>query len=204
MNLKTNIAHELPPDLPLQYIPNWLTQNTANTLFYELLHNIDWQTEEISMFGKKIIVPRKVAWFGEKDALYRYSGVAHHPLPWLSSLKHIQERLAQEHNIQTNSVLCNLYQDGQDYMGWHQDNEKELGKNPFIASISLGAPRKFVFRKKQAREKGSRQTYSILLGSGSLLIMQSGCQEKWHHCLPKMTQILEPRINLTFRNVFHS
>jgi alkylated DNA repair dioxygenase AlkB len=75
---------------------------------------------------------------------------------------------------------------------------------PFIASISLGAPRKFVFRKKQTREEDSRQAYSIVLGSGSLLIMQSRCQEKWQHCLPKMTQILEPRINLTFRNVFHS
>ena len=187
----------VPANLPIEYISNWITLELADSLLHGLLNKVDWQTEEITMFGKKIIVPRKIAWFGEKDALYHYSGVVHHPLTWLLSLKHIQERLAQEHNIQSNSVLCNLYKDGQDYMGWHQDNEKELGKNPVIASISLGASRKFMFRHKQTKEK-----HSIILNSGSLLIMKDACQEDWQHSLPKMTSINYPRINLTFRKIF--
>lgn len=192
-----NLRQSIPANLPIKYMENWLMPDEAKSLFHELIHEVNWQSEEIMMFGKKIIVPRKVAWFGEKDALYRYSGVVHHPLPWRSSLKHLQERLAQEHNIQTNSVLCNLYRDGQDYMGWHQDNEKELGKNPVIASISLGTSRKFIFRKKETNEK-----HSIILDSGSLLIMKDACQEEWQHSLPKMTFIDEHRINLTFRKIF--
>jgi alkylated DNA repair dioxygenase AlkB len=146
------------------------------------------------MFGKKIVVPRKVAWFGEKEALYNYSGVLHHPIQWLLPLKYIQEKLKQEKYIESNSALCNFYRDGQDYMGWHQDNEKELGKSPVIASISLGASRRFVFREKQTKE-----TYSIILTQGSLLIMKNGCQKQWQHSLPKMSRVKERRINLTFR-----
>ena len=135
---------------PIIYIPNWLSVLEADNYFGRLLHTINWQTEEIELFGKKIVVPRLVAWYGDANAEYSYSKVTHTPLPWLDSLTVLKNRLEETVNFKSNSVLCNLYRNEKDYMGWHQDNEKSLGLNPVIASISLGESRKFSFRHCRA------------------------------------------------------
>ncbi len=175
-------------------IHNWLEPSHAEQLFKELLTTIHWQSETIKMFGKSIMVPRKVAWYGDDGAMYKYSGVIHKPLPWITLLSTLKQKLAVEHTLNFNSVLCNLYNDGMDYMGWHRDNEPELGPDPLIASVSFGAARRFMFRHNVSGKK-----YEINLTPGSLLVMHEGCQRHWKHCLPKMRGVKHPRINLTFR-----
>jgi alkylated DNA repair dioxygenase AlkB len=179
---------------PITLINNWLDPSHAEELFIQLLTTIHWQTETIKMFGKLITVPRKVAWYGDKHATYRYSGITHKPEKWLTPLQALQQKLTLQHDLTFNSVLCNLYNDGIDAMGWHQDNEPELGYDPVIASVSLGATRRFIFRHTVSGEK-----HEINLNSGSLLIMREGCQRHWKHSLPKMRRVKHPRINLTFR-----
>ena len=179
---------------PITLINNWLDPSHAEQLFKELLTTINWQSETIKMLGKPVIVPRKIAWYGDDEATYRYSGITHTPLPWIRPLDIIQHKLAVEHALNFNSVLCNLYNDGMDYMGWHRDNEPELGPDPIIASISLGEPRRFLFRHLIAGEK-----HETILVPGSLLLMHKGCQRYWKHSLPKMINVKRPRINLTFR-----
>lgn len=184
---------------PITLINDWLKLLHAEQLFNELLTTINWQSESIKMFGKSIIVPRKVALYGDNNTTYRYSGVTHEPLPWITLLSTLQHKLAVEHALNFNSVLCNLYKDGMDYMGWHRDNEPELGVDPVIASISLGKPRRFKFRHVL-----SGSNHEVMLTSGGLLLMHEGCQHYWQHSLPKMMNVKEPRINLTFRHVQHS
>ena len=182
---------------PIIYIPNWLSALEADNYFGILLRIIHWQTEEIELFGKKIVVPRLVAWYGDANAEYSYSKVSHTPLPWLDSLTVLKNRLEETVNFNSNSVLCNLYRNEKDYMGWHQDNENSLGLNPVIASISLGERRKFSFRHKT-----TRAIYSLILSPGSLLLMLPDCQLDWQHSLLKTSQPKKERINLTFRKIF--
>ena len=179
---------------PITLIDHWLNPAGSEHLFTELLTTINWQDETITMFGKSISVPRKIAWYGDDDATYRYSGITHQPLPWIPAIHKLQRKLNEEHNLTFNSVLCNLYNDGMDYMGWHRDNEPELGPDPIIASVSLGESRRFLFRHILSGEK-----HEIMLNPGSLLLMHKGCQLEWKHSLPKMARIKRPRINLTFR-----
>jgi alkylated DNA repair dioxygenase AlkB len=181
---------------PITLINNWLDPAQSGLLFTDLLASIDWQTEAIKMFGKSIIVPRKIAWYGDDDATYRYSGITHQPLPWIPIIQHLRLRINEEHDLTFNSVLCNLYTDGSDYMGWHRDNEPELGSDPIIASVSLGEPRRFIFRHILSGER-----HEIMLQPGSLLLMRKGCQHEWKHSLPKTKNVKNPRINLTFRRV---
>jgi alkylated DNA repair dioxygenase AlkB len=181
---------------PITLINNWLDPSHAEQLFKELLTTINWQSETIKMFGKPVIVPRKIAWYGDDDITYRYSGITHTPLPWITLLSVLKHKLAAEHFLKFNSVLCNLYNDGMDYMGWHRDNEPELGHDPIIASVSLGEPRRFLFRHLISGEK-----HEMRLVPGSLLLMHKGCQRYWKHSLPKMINVKRPRINLTFRCV---
>ena len=167
----------------------------ADALLQRLLTDIPWRAETLTMFGKPVAVPRLVAWHGE--AVYTYSGVSHKPRPWtadLLALKTLAEELA---GASFNSVLLNLYRDGRDGMGWHADDERELGPDPVIASLSLGAER--VFHVKHRRDAGLK--LSVLLPHGSCLVMAGGMQRHWLHRVAKTLKVVGPRVNLTFRQV---
>ena len=185
------------PDAEVTYLPGALARDVADECFRQLRREVDWQQEEIVLFGVKRLVPRLVAWYGDVDAVYRYSGVEHRPLPWiapLTELKGLAESLCGQ---PFNSVLLNLYRDGRDGMGWHADDEPELGPDPAIASLSLGATRRFRMRHRRHRD----QTVAIDLEHGSLLLMQGATQHHWLHALPKTSRPAGERINLTFRLV---
>lgn len=183
-------------NIPIYYFPHWLNSSEASQLFSYLIKNIPWQEETIFLFGKLIKVPRLITWIGDANCIYTYSKIKHYPKNWIPALNIIRHNLNEQFNTKFNSVLCNLYRTGNDYMGWHQDNEAILGQYPTIASISLGAERKFVIRHKKMKER-----LDLVLGHGSLLIMHSDCQENWQHSLPKTAKCYAPRINLTFRTL---
>ncbi|MGR9098959.1 MAG: alpha-ketoglutarate-dependent dioxygenase AlkB family protein [Gammaproteobacteria bacterium] len=168
----------------------------AEGLFESLMRSLKWEQETIVIGGKVVEVPRLVCWYGDQDAIYSYSGVAHVPLPWTPKLTEIKKRIEHFCGHAFNSVLGNLYRDGSDSMGWHADKEKELGRNPFIASLSLGEERVFKIRHNRSRE-----TLDISLKSGDLLLMGGALQHWWRHCVPKTRRRKLPRINLTFRKI---
>ncbi len=186
-------------DTPITYLEQVITPAMADSCFARLQNAIAWQTENLMMFGKTVRVPRLVAWYGDPGSRYTYARVAHEPLPWLPLLADIKQHVEALCHCTFNSVLANYYRDGQDYMGWHSDNESELGEKPVIASFSLGATRKFVLRHKQHATK-----ITLNLTHGSLLIMHANTQQHWQHSLPKMKRVTAPRINLTFRNIYAS
>lgn len=164
-----------------------------NELFQELYY-YEWNQEELKMFGKTVLEPRKVMWFGSTE--YKYSGKVNKPRPLTPLLAHLVEFLTNDlqRPVKFNSVFCNLYQDGTKYIGWHSDNEKGLHPEPVIASISLGATRDF-----QLRNNNTKETITIPLCSGNLLVMYDNCQKDYKHQVPKRLRVKEPRINLTFR-----
>jgi len=177
------------------YYNNFLLKTDAEDLYKKLLVGLNWQQHPIRMFGKTMLQPRLIAWYGDQDIQYTYSQTTLVAKGWDDDLKQIQEALKQHFQLNFNSVLANLYRDGQDSMGWHSDNEKELGTQPIIASISLGAARSLQFRQKAPPKTKT----SILLESGSLLLMQGNAQEHWQHQIAKTKKVKTPRINLTFR-----
>ena len=161
-----------------------------------LLQEIPWKNDEAVIFGKHFITKRKVAWYGDNQFSYTYSNITKEALPWtkeLLELKAIAEKLA---SATFNSCLLNLYHNGSEGMAWHSDDEKSLGRNSPIASMSFGAERKFSFKHKQTKE-----TRSLLLEHGSLLVMKGEVQQHWLHSLPKSLKVKSPRINLTFRTI---
>ncbi|MEY3585270.1 MAG: hypothetical protein RLZZ243_334 [Bacteroidota bacterium] len=163
-----------------------------------LLNTIEWKQEEVYVFGKKYKEPRKTAWYGDEDCVYSYAGKTNHPTPWTDALVQLKTDIeALIPNTSFNSVLLNQYRDGNDKMGWHSDNEKELGKNPIIASLSLGTTRFFDFKHKRIKTLKKR----LELPSGSLLIMCGTTQENWLHQVPQQKKVMDSRINLTFRTV---
>lgn len=182
---------------PFQYINQWLTEKKSSDYFDYLKKELSWQEEFLHLYGKKIKVPRLVCWYGDIDTSYTYSDKLHTALPWDPILFKIKNDIQKATKQSFNSVLCNLYKTGLDYMGWHRDNEKELGQNPIIASLSLGETRRFLFRNIETKEK-----IEINLSSGSLLIMKDYCQNEWEHSLPKTRTVKSPRINLTFRYIY--
>ena len=175
-------------------IEGFLTAPEAATLFQSLRSELDWQEEALVIAGRQVMVPRLVCWYGDPGARYRYSGVSHEPLPWTPALTRLRTAVEQRSGSRFNSVLGNLYRSGQDSMGWHADKEKELGPNPVIASLSLGATRRFLLRHNRTREQ-----IELGLTDGSLLIMGGRLQHDWRHCVPKAPRGAEARINLTFR-----
>lgn len=181
----------------LSYHSNFITESKASRLFDALMHTIQWGEESLWIAGKERKVPRLVAWHGDEGAFYRYSGKLHKPLPWVDELFRIKQKLEAELDTAFNSVLCNLYRNGHDSMGWHADDEKELGKEPTIASISLGQPRAFHLKHKT----NTSLRHKMTLNSGSLLIMKGTMQQHWLHQVPKEPKITQPRMNLTFRNI---
>jgi len=161
----------------------------------DLRHGIDWRDEEILLFGRRVAVPRRVAWYGDPGASYTYSGTPHHPEPWTPALTCTRDRVQELTGARFNAVLLNLYRDGRDGMGWHADDEPELGPNPVIASVSLGATRRFCLRHRRRRDL----RIDLPLAHGSLLLMSGATQHHWVHALPKTTAPVGERINLTFR-----
>jgi alkylated DNA repair dioxygenase AlkB len=180
----------------LYLIKQFYNQAEADSLFDKLLTDINWQKESIVIFNKRIEVPRLMCWYGDPVACYRYSGVDHKPNPWTHQLLEIKTQIEAQCQANFNSVLANLYCDGRDSMGCHSDNEKELGTNPVIASLSLGAER--IFRM---HHKKSKRSLTIPLSHGDLLIMAGTCQHHWLHSVPKTKAFKTPRINLTFRKI---
>ena len=161
-----------------------------------LMDEIVWENDHIRMFGKDIITKRKVAWYGDKPFLYKYSNSTKKALPITGTLNRIRKTIEEISGETYNSCLLNLYHNGDESMGWHSDNEKELKKNGAIASVSFGAVRKFSFKHKTTKEKKE-----IDLENGSLLVMKGPIQEHWLHQLPPSKKIKESRINLTFRTI---
>ncbi|MBD3583594.1 alpha-ketoglutarate-dependent dioxygenase AlkB family protein [Flavobacterium selenitireducens] len=184
----------LPKDGVVHYFASAIPDPDA--YFAALLRTIDWKNDEVSMFGKRIITKRKTAWYGDKPFDYTYSKIMRTALPWtteLLQLKAIVEKISSE---TYNSCLLNLYHDGSEGMGWHSDDEKEIVRHSAIASVSLGATRKFALK-----HKASKESVSLELQNGSLLVMKGETQESWLHAVPKSSKITEARINLTFRKM---
>jgi alkylated DNA repair dioxygenase AlkB len=184
------------PDAEVYYAPHFFTEKESNLYVEQLRQSINWQQEEIRMFGKQLPLPRLTAWYGDKG--YTYSGLYNAPQPWLPVLLELKERVEQASGHTYNSVLLNYYRSGQDSMGWHSDDEKELGPQPGIASLSFGGERTFAFRHRSRKELAP---VKIKLQHGSLLLMQGPTQHFWQHQVAKTTRAVEPRINLTFRNI---
>lgn len=184
------------PNSKIIYYPNLWSLDEANFLFKELKDRIKWQQYYITLFGKTHPQPRLTAWYGDQDKIYTYSGMTLYPHKWIKPLIIVKEKIEPMINTKFNSVLLNLYRDGKDGMGWHSDNEKELGKKPVIASVSFGAQRRFLLKP---RDKKNNLREEIILSHGSLLIMAEETQEYWLHQIPKTSKPVAPRINLTFR-----
>lgn len=193
--LKSN-QHLSLPDAEVYYSPCFFSLEESDHYLQELLQNINWKQESIKMFGRELPMPRLTAWYGDKS--YVYSGLRNKPQPWLPVLLELKERVEEASGNTYNSVLLNFYRNGNDSMGWHADDEPELGENPRIASVSFGAERKFGFRHRF--KKGQKNSH-IILKHGSLLLMQGPTQHFWQHNLPKTKRTVSPRINLTFRNI---
>jgi len=157
--------------------------------------NINWQHDKLRIYGKEIFLPRYSAWYGDNDKPYTYSGLTLQPKKWNKGLLFIKEQIDKVANIKFNSVLMNWYRDGEDYINWHSDSEKELGQNPVIGSVNFGASRRFLIR----RSNDHSIKLEISLKHGSLLIMSGELQHYWEHSVPKEKKIKETRVNLTFR-----
>lgn len=185
------------PDADLLYVPNFLNKEEASENFKVILEKTDWQQKPIKLFGKEYMQPRLIAFFSEDDKTYSYSGTNMAPSTFNSGLKKIKQRLEATTGETFNACLVNLYRDGQDSMGWHSDDEKELGLNPVIASISLGAERIFHLQHKTKKSLKCK----LRLENGSLLLMKGNTQHYWKHQLPKTSKKIGKRINLTFRKI---
>lgn len=168
----------------------------ADDYLQSLVQEVNWQEQHITLFGKQVMQPRLTAWYADVGLSYTYSKTTFHPMKWIPILEELKNLLSTTINTPFNSVLCNLYRNGSDSMGWHSDDEKELGLDPIIASLSFGAERKFSLRHKQ-----TRLTESLILSHGSLLIMKPGCQSVYQHAVPKTGKLCGPRVNLTFRQI---
>ena len=176
------------------YIPNFYKRETADGLFKALKSTINWKQESMNMYGKEVMFPRLTAWYGDDDKPYSFSGIKLDPLPWTEELLKIKDDIEPLCKTSFNSVLLNLYRDGNDSISWHTDAEKELGRNPIIASVNFGAERVFQLKHMHTQEK-----VEIRLHHGSLLVMMGELQHFWKHQVPKSKKVTQHRINLTFR-----
>jgi len=181
----------------LIYYPEFIDKSASVRLMIRLQQEISWKQETIRIFGKSYLTPRLTAWYGEAGKLYSYSGLKLSPNPCTDSLLEIKSLIEDSVKLSFNSVLLNWYRGGNDSMGWHADDEKELGINPEIASLSLGETRTFRFRYK----KNHRNSFGLPLENGSLLLMAGEIQHYWQHSLPRTAKRSCDRLNLTFRNI---
>jgi hypothetical protein len=184
------------PDAELALFENFFTNMESERLHQNLIENIQWRQDKIKIFGKLIDQPRLTAFYGDTNKAYSYSGIVMKPLEWNDDLLFIRNRVEDFAKIKFTSVLLNYYRDGNDSMGWHSDDEKELGKNPVIGSVSFGQSRVFQLRHKFRKDI---KKVDIALTNGSFLLMKGTTQHFWQHQIPKTKRELESRINLTFR-----
>lgn len=179
-----------------EYLPGFLPADEADRLFERLLEEVDWRQQRVLLFGRRLPQPRLTAWCSDPGVCYRYSGLELQPGPWLRPLQGLRHQLGTRTGAAFNSVLLNLYRDGRDSMGWHADDEPELGEAPVIASVSLGA-----VRRLRVRPRGGGPSRAVDLAPGSLLLMRGRSQADWQHAVPRTARQVGPRINLTFREI---
>lgn len=189
-------ANLLPCDGVVNYHGPILSVQDADRYFAALLADVPWKSDEVVIFGKRIQTARQVAWFGDSDFSYTYSGIARHAIAWNAAMRELKQLVERISGATYNSCLVNLYHEGSEGMSWHSDDEKELEHDAPIASLSLGAERKFAFKHKR-----TSAATSLLLEHGSLLMMRGSTQTHWLHSLPKSKKVTAPRINLTFRTI---
>lgn len=192
----TNEHNILPYDGEVIYYGHIISDDNAKHYYNVLLNEIQWQHDEALIYGKRIVTKRKAAWYGNENYNYTYSKTTKTALPWTKTLLELKELVENNCGTKFNSCLLNLYHDGNEGMAWHSDDEKSLGLNTVIGSLSFGAVRKFSFKHKETNEKRE-----IILDNGSLLVMKGATQTNWLHRLPKSVKIKHPRINLTFRTI---
>ena len=197
MSLLLDVFEPKLPDATIRYFPNFLAKDVADAYFSELLDTIPWQNDPITVFGKTYPQPRMTSLHGHTTDPYGYSGIVMHPNPMTKSLREIETKIQTLCEERFTAVLLNLYRTGKDSNGWHADDEPELGQNPIIASVSLGAERYFHLRHK----KDKTQRLKFALAHGSLLLMEGSTQHYWKHQVAKTAREVGPRINLTFRKV---
>jgi len=183
------------PDAEIEYFPNFISTEEANELFQKLKTEIPWQQDTITVYGKNHLQPRLTALFGNEGKPYGYSNIVMQPHPWNPLLIYVKEEIEKICQENFTTVLLNYYRNGKDSNGWHADNEKELGRNPIIASLSFGEER--VFQLKHNSIESAKQ--NITLQHGSLLLMKGTTQHFWKHQIPKTKKEMGARINLTFR-----
>ncbi len=191
-----SLQHFVLPDAELLFWPKWISPEQAERCYQQLAQQLNWQQPAIKIFGKAVLIPRQQVWMGDPHCSYKYSGVLFEPEPWHPLVWQLTDRVNQLCQTRFNSVLLNWYADGQQHMGWHSDDEPELGQNPQIASLSLGQQRFFDLKHKNLGTQ-----LKLELGQGSLLLMAGQCQQYWQHRVPKMAAATEGRINLTFREI---
>jgi alkylated DNA repair dioxygenase AlkB len=179
----------------LVYYPHFFNSVESDDCMQQLTDTIAWKQESMKMYGKPVLFPRLMAWHGDAATAYRFSGNTFAPAPWTPLLLQIRDRITPVSGHAYNSVLLNLYRNGNDSMGWHADDEPELGPQPVIASVNFGATRRFMLRYKSDHSR----KYELPLQHGSLLIMKGALQQYWEHQVPKTAKPATGRINLTFR-----
>jgi alkylated DNA repair dioxygenase AlkB len=187
----------LSQDGTVLFYPDFFSSQESKQFFETLEKTIYWQQEQIKYFGKLVDCPRLSAWYADTGKYYVYSGILNKPLPWTKELLMIKSRVEELSQTNFNSVLLNLYRNGKDSMGFHQDDEKELGQNPTIASVSFGGTRNFRLKHLNKADL----SYTIPLTNGSALIMKDETQHFWAHGISKTSKDVAPRINLTFRQI---
>jgi alkylated DNA repair dioxygenase AlkB len=186
------------PDADIEFQPHFYAKGEADVLLEALIAAAELEQQTLKIFGRDVAAPRLSAWYGDPGASYAYSGLRLVPKPWLPVLAEIRERLEQTTGRRFNSVLLNLYRDGRDSMGWHSDDEPELGDEPTIASLSFGGTRRFLLRH---RTRSELETLELLPGHGSLIVLAGTTQSAWKHAVPKTARPVDPRLNLTFRTI---
>jgi alkylated DNA repair dioxygenase AlkB len=190
------VVNVLPYDGIADYYGRVFGATEASAYFERLMHGVEWRQDEVIIFGRRILTRRMVAWYGDNNYGYTYSGVRRQALEWTDDLRTLKARVEELSGARYNSCLLNLYHNGDEGVSWHSDDEKELERDGAIASVSLGAERKFQFKHKTGG-----QLVEVLLEPGSLLVMRAECQRFWLHALPKTKKVSRPRVNLTFRTI---
>ena len=185
-------------DAEVSHYPGFLRDAEQQSIFDQLRNTTPWEQHVVRLFGRSHPAPRLSAWYGDEGATYTYSGLRLSPQPWTPQLDQLRQRVSALTSKPFNSTLLNYYRDGSDGMGWHSDDEPELGRDPCIASLSLGSERRFLLRHKT---QSNLPTHEYLLGDGDLLIMDGKTQHHWKHQIPKTRRPVGPRINITFRYV---
>jgi alkylated DNA repair dioxygenase AlkB len=183
------------PNAKVTFYRNFFDLQKSDEIFQILLNEINWRQDKMKLYGKEVNLPRKTAWYGDRDKSYTFSGIHLEPEPWTPTLQQVKQRIEEVAEVEFNSVLLNLYRDGNDGISWHTDAEPELGENPVIGSVSFGGARRFMFRHREDKDLKKE----VELTHGSFLLMAGETQHFWQHQIPKTSRQVKQRINLTFR-----